>query len=138
MNEAKVDAELQLALSLNNAERSRSLDLDVGYDEQDRSWELIIKYSGDIRPIAEELGMEVTPLLNEYAIVQIPENRIGRLSEYAQIEYIEKPKALLLSQMEGIASSCVNPVRLPPLSLYGTGALIAVIDSGERVIIMSS
>lgn len=130
MNEAKVDAELQLALSLNNAERSRSLDLDVGYDEEDRSWELIIKYSGDIRPIAEELGMEITPLLNEYAIVRIPENRIGRLSEYAQIEYIEKPKALLLSQMEGIASSCVNPVRLPPLSLYGTGALIAVIDSG--------
>lgn len=130
MNEAKLDAELQMALSLNEAQRRRSLDLDVGYDEADRRWELIIKYSGDLQAIAESLDMEITPLLAEYAIVNLPESRIGRLSEYSQIEYIEKPKALLLSQMEGIASSCISPVRLPPLSLDGSGVLIAVIDSG--------
>lgn len=130
MNEAKLDAELQLALSLGEAERSKSLDLDIGYDETDRSWELIVKYSGDLARLERELSIEITPLLTEYAIVKLPESQIDRLSEYPQIEYIEKPKALILSQMEGIASSCISPVRLPPLSLYGTGVLLAVIDSG--------
>ena len=44
MNEAKIDAELSLALDTNEAERARSLDLDVGYDAEDNVWELIVKY----------------------------------------------------------------------------------------------
>lgn len=138
MNEAKIDAGLQLALELSESEREQSLDLNVGFDAVNQTWELIIKYFGDLEPIRNDLGAVITPMLNEYAIIRIPEEYIGRLSEYPQIEYIEKPKALVLSEMEGISASCVNPVRLPPLSLYGAGTLVAVIDSGERVIIMSS
>lgn len=130
MNETKIDAELQLALELSESEREQSLDLNVGFDTVDNTWELIIKYFGDLAPIRNDLGAIVTPMLNEYAIIRIPEEYIGRLSEYPQIEYIEKPKALVLSEMEGISASCVNSVRLPPLSLYGAGALVAVIDSG--------
>ena len=130
MNEAKIDAELSLALDTNEAERARSLDLDVGYDAEDNVWELIVKYTGDLGFVSEELGAVITPLLNEYAIIRIKENLIGRLSDYPQIEFIEKPKNLVLSEMEGISASCLNPVRLPPFSLYGENMLIAIIDSG--------
>lgn len=130
MNETKIDTELQLALELSETTREQSLDLNVGFDAVDNTWELIVKYFGNLEPIQNELDATVTPMLNEYAIIRISESFIGRLSEYPQIEYIEKPKALALSEMEGISASCVNPVRLPPLSLYGTGMLVAVIDSG--------
>ena len=100
MANRKIDTELQLSLELSQEERSRSLDLDVGYDSYLQEWELIVKYSGDLTVIAEELPIVVTPLLNEYAIIRIQERYIARLSEYSQIEYIEKPKSLVLEEME--------------------------------------
>ena len=130
MNNPKIDTELQLSLELSESEREKSLDLDVGYDEQFQEWELIIKYSGDLTSIMQELSATVTPMLNEYAILRIRENQIQRLADYPQIEFIEKPKALILEEMEGIQASCMNPVKLPPLSLSGAGVVIAIIDSG--------
>lgn len=130
MNNPKIDTELQLSLELSETEREKSLDLDVGYDEQFQEWELIVKYSGDLTLIMEELSATITPMLNEYAILRIRENQIRRLADYPQIEFIEKPKALILEEMEGIQASCINPVKLPPFSLDGTGVAIAVIDSG--------
>lgn len=130
MSNPKIDTELQLSLELTEAEREKSLDLNVGYDAEFEEWELIVKYFGDLMPIAEELSATVTPMLNEYAIIRIRENQIQRLAEYPQIEFIEKPKALVLEEMEGIRASCINPVRLAPFSLTGKGVLVAVIDSG--------
>lgn len=138
MSNPKIDTELQLSLELSEQEREKSLDLNVGYDEEFQEWELIVKYSGDLQLIAEELSATITPMLNEYAILRIGERQIERLAQYPQIEFIEKPKSLILEEMEGIRASCINPVRLPPRSLTGSGVIIAVIDSGERVIIMSS
>lgn len=130
MNNPKIDTELQLSLELTELEREKSLDLDVGYDEQFQEWELIVKYYGDLTAIMQELSATVTPMLNEYAILRIRENQIQRLADYPQIEFVEKPKALTLEEIEGIQASCMNPVKLPPLSLSGAGVLIAVIDSG--------
>lgn len=130
MNNPKIDTELQLSLELTELEREKSLDLDVGYDEQFQEWELIVKYYGDLTAIMQELSATVTPMLNEYAILRIRENQIQRLADYPQIEFVEKPKALILEEIEGIQASCMNPVKLPPLSLSGAGVLIAVIDSG--------
>lgn len=130
MNSQKLETELQLALGLTQSEREKSLDLDVGYFAELQEWELIVKYTGDLSEIAEELSAVITPLLNEYAIVRLREYQIGRLSEYPQIEFIEKPKSLILEEMEGVQASCVNLVRLPPYSLTGRGVVIAVIDSG--------
>lgn len=130
MNNPKIDTELQLSLELTELEREKSLDLDVGYDEQFQEWELIVKYYGDLTAIMQELSATVTPMLNEYAILRIRENQIQRLADYPQIEFVEKPKAVILEEIEGIQASCMNPVKLPPLSLSGAGVLIAVIDSG--------
>lgn len=137
MNNQKIDTELQLSLELTEEEREKSLDLSVGYDVVFAEWELIVKYSGDLTPVAQELNALVTPLLNEYAILRIREDRLEELAQYPQIEYIEKPKSLVLEEMEGIQASCINPVRLPPYSLTGAGVVIAIIDSGVGVRKMS-
>lgn len=133
MNSQKIDTELLLSLGLTEAEREKSLDLSVGYDALFEEWEVIIKYSGDLTPVEQELSVGITPLLNEYAILRIRENQLERLIEYPQIEYVEKPKSLILEEMEGIRASCIQPVRLPPYSLTGAGVLIAIIDSGACV-----
>lgn len=130
MDSQKVDTELQLSLLLTPKERSRSLDLDVGYDAGFQEWELIIKYSGNIVRIEEELAAVVTPLLNEYAIIRIAESQISRLSEYPEIEFIEKPKGLILEELKGIRASCITSLRYAPYSLSGRGTVIAIIDSG--------
>ena len=75
-------------------------------------------------------NISIEELLGGYAIIRIPQYLIGRLSDYSQIDYIEKPKSLVLEQMEGIGSSCVNRVRLPDYNLTGKGTLVACLDSG--------
>lgn len=130
MTESKVSPELNIAIDLSVTEREKSLDLNVGYNEEFEEWELIIRYTGDLDVIRRELGISVEELLGGFAIVRIPQYLIGRLSDYPQINYIEKPKALILDAMVGIAASCVAPVRRLPLNLNGTGTLVACLDSG--------
>ena len=48
MNDQKAENLLNLALSVPEEERSRTEELDVGYDRDTRTWELIVKYSGDL------------------------------------------------------------------------------------------
>ena len=130
MNSEKVDTQLNLALDVSEADREKSIDLNVGYDKAFNEWELIVKYSGNILEIAEQLNMDVTMLLNQYAIIRIREDNIAKLEAFPQIEYIEKPKNLEFAEMEGIRASCFHRVRLPDYNLYGEGITIAVIDSG--------
>lgn len=138
MTESKISPELNIALDIPEEEREKSLDLNVGYNTLFDEWELIIRYTGNLSQIRQELGISVEELLGGYAIIRIPQYLIGKLSDYPQIDYIEKPKSLLLEQMEGISRSCVNRVRLPDYNLTGLGTLVACLDSGERVIIMSN
>ncbi|MDF2588997.1 MAG: hypothetical protein K0S41_2838, partial [Anaerocolumna sp.] len=126
----KADNQLNLALDVPNQTREKTLDLDVGYNPVVNMWELIVKYSGDIMQIAEELGLIVVPLQNEYAIITIREDLIDRLSEYDQIEFIEKPKRLFYEVSEGRAASCINPLQTAQFNLFGNGVIVAIIDSG--------
>lgn len=125
-----ISPELNIAMDTPEEERQKSLDLNVGYLEEFDEWELIIRYTGNLSDIKEELNIFVEELLGGYAIIRIPQNLIRRLSEYPQIDYIEKPKNLILTAMEGIAASCVNRVRLPDFDLTGRGVLVACLDSG--------
>ena len=72
----------------------------------------------------------MTELLNEYAILIVPESRIGRLAEVPEIEYIEKPKRLFFAAEQGRTASCVTGVQNAQYDLYGDGVLVAVLDSG--------
>lgn len=130
MNNEKLDNQLNLALSADQREREKTLDLDVGYNPAENTWELIVKYSGSLDRIREELNAVIVELMGEYAIVTILESYISRLSDYEEIEFIEKPKRLFTSVSYGRTISCINPLQLGSRPLFGNGILIAVIDSG--------
>ena len=129
MASQKIENLLNLALDATPEERQKSLELDVGYDSEDKEWELIVKYSGSLEGV-RALASRVVELQNEYAIITIRESEIETLTQIPEIEYIEKPKRLFFQVANGRRVSCINAVQDTRLSLYGQGVLIAIIDSG--------
>ncbi len=127
MADQKLENMLELSLAANENQREQSENLNVGYDSQTKRWELIIKYSGELQ-LPESVS--VLPLYGGYAIISILETEIESLSQNPQIEYIEKPKNLVLSLYEARAASCITPVQNPPLSLTGKGIIVGIVDSG--------
>ena len=125
----KAENMLNLALDATEEERIKSLELEVGYNPIDRSWDLIVKYSGSLDRV-REIADSVTELANEYAVITIRESRIELLSRLSEIEYIEKPKRLFFQVTNGKRVSCINPVQQTPFSLRGKGTLIGIVDSG--------
>lgn len=130
MPDGKLDNQLNLALEVSEQVRDKTLDLNVGYFPDLRTWELIVKYSGNINRIAEELGAIVVPLQSEYAIITIREDFIDLLSNYQEIEFIEKPKRIFYSVSQGRSVSCINPLQTAQFNLFGKGVIVAIIDSG--------
>lgn len=129
MDDQKIENQLNLALEATEEERKKSLVLETGYDPEEKTWELIVKYSGNLDTIVPD-AIRVTRLINEYAILVVPESLIESLAQRPEIEYIEKPKRLFFARAEGKRASCMTPVQRPPLSLSGRGILVAVLDSG--------
>ena len=129
MEDQKIENLLNLALNATRREREKSLELDVGYRRDDKEWELIVKYSGTLNEL-REIGIQVVELSNEFAILTVPESLVERLADFPQIEYVEKPKRLFFQVENGRRVSCVPPVQNPPFSLFGSGVLVAIIDSG--------
>ena len=106
----KLEEILQLALQTPEDVRDRTEDLNVGFDGVTRTWELIVKYHGDLSSLRAE-GIQVVELMNEYAILTVPESLIERLADVIEIEYIEKPKRLFFSVNQGKAASCITGVQ---------------------------
>ncbi len=132
MDNQKIDNQLNLALSITEQEREKSLDLDVGYDNLDDMWELIVKYNGSLDRL-NQYNIKVIGLMNNYAILRIPQSLINTVANLDEIIYIEKPKRLNFAIQEGINSSCINVLQSDSpesLQVFGKGVLIAIIDSG--------
>lgn len=129
MQDQKLENLLNLALDADRAEREKSLNLNVGFDEETDTWDVIVKYSGDLMSVEAET-VQVVRLLNEYAIITLTEQQLERLAQFPQIEFVEKPKRLFFALNRGRAASCVDQVRNLGLNLTGRGVLVAVVDSG--------
>lgn len=54
MNDQKLENLLNLALDATDAEREKSLNMNFGYDRQNRIWELIVRYHGDLSGVGEQ------------------------------------------------------------------------------------
>ncbi len=137
MDSAKIENLLNLALDVGEAERSRSPELSAGYDAADQTWELIVKYFGSLEPLREQYPQwQITELLNEYAILRVPQDAVGILAGLPQIEYVEKPKALYFETVQARQASCILPVQRASgavgsrTNLTGAGVLIGIVDSG--------
>ncbi len=133
----KLENVLNLSLSVTPEERERSPELRLGFNPEENTWELIVKYSGSLDPI-RELGVTVDEMHNEYAIIVTPESLINTITQFPQIEFVEKPKRLFFAINRAKAASCINPVQEAPFDLTGKGVLVGVLDSGYCVILMSS
>lgn len=120
---------LNLALSVSEQEREKSLSLNVGYDAQEQLWDIIVKYTGNADALQEE-GIRIQPLLGDYAIVSLPQSRIPAFSDKPEVIYVEKPKRLFFAVSQGKNASCMTLVQRPPLELTGKGVLIGLVDSG--------
>lgn len=136
-NDAKIENLLNLSIAVDEQERMRSPDLAVGYEPEQKLWEVIVKYFGDLSQIqADYPNWEITELLNEYAILRLPESQLRQLAELSQIEYVEKPKLLYFEVAQGARASCLLPVQTGRgmsgnrTNLTGAGVLVAVVDSG--------
>lgn len=132
MNDQKADNLLNLAMDATAGERARSLNLDTGFDADSDTWELIVKYSGDIRTLESE-RLKIVPLLNNYAIVTVKQSELEKLFDAPQVEYVEKPKRLFFAVNEGRRVSCINMAQTPPENLTGQGVLMGLIDSGVDI-----
>ncbi len=129
MPDQKLENLLNLALAVPEEEREKSLELNVGYEKATNTWDIIVKYSGDIRRLVGD-DVRVVQLLNNYAIVTLPESLVEALSQEPEIEYIEKPKGLSFATYIGRSVSCINQVQIGSDALLGSGVVIAVVDSG--------
>ena len=67
MDSQKNENLLNLALDTAPGERERSLELNVGYDIQERTWEVIVKYHGSLQGLSE-WGILTEELIAGYGI----------------------------------------------------------------------
>ena len=125
----KMENVLNLALKSGAGRRERSQELNTGYDRAEKSWELIVKYSGSLDAL-EAMGITVVKLLNNYAVVTAPENLLDAVAALPQIEYIEMPKRLFFADRPGFRSSCITSVHGGAMGLTGRGVIIGLVDSG--------
>lgn len=125
----KFDVPLSLALETSVEEREKTENLNFGYVEEGRFWELIVKYNGDLERV-REIGIQVEYLIAGYAIVTAPEQMVEQLGRFPEIEYIEKPKRYYESQIGPATDSCIAQVVGREPFLSGRGVLVAILDSG--------
>lgn len=136
MNSQKLENSLNLALDADEEELRKSASLRTGYLQEEKKWELIIRYYGEIGWLAER-GIQVEELIGGYGIVTVPETLIPYISSVPEIEYVEKPSRLFLESDGARAASCISQVQgggvfsdRRDLNLSGRGVITAIIDSG--------
>ena len=144
----KIENQLNLALDITEEERQKSESLDIGYDLEEKEWELIVKYSGTLERVRTR-AVYVTELTGGYAIIQIKESQIKELAAFPEVEFIEKPKSLYFQIENGRRVSCIDEVQAASsfssigqerlednqqkkqsFPLLGKDGLIGIVDSG--------
>ena len=76
----QIDTDLTLALSLTDTEINNSQSLKVGYDSANNSWEIIVRYHGNLNTIAQNINAPPPEILTEqYAIMQLTPTQIDAI-----------------------------------------------------------
>lgn len=131
MNSPKFENLLNLALNATEREREKSVQLGVGYEPEYNTWEIIVKYSGSLKSLEQQDNrIKVTELMNEYAILNVPEDTLGLVAAAPEVEFVEKPKRLFFAVNQGKSVSCINAVQTGRFALTGKGVITAILDSG--------
>ena len=110
MADQKLDNLLNLALDATERERAKSGNLNVGYERENGTWEVVIKYSGELEALTGE-KFPAVPLFGGYAVVTLPEDQIKSFAAQPRVEYMEMPKRLYFQVNQGIDASCIREVQ---------------------------
>ncbi len=129
MPDQKLDNLLNLATDATAEEREKSENLNVGYDPMQKTWEVIVKYTGAESELAGN-GIQAVPLLGNYAVVTLPESEIDRYSDRENVIFMEKPKQLYFEVFQGKTASCIHSLQTGAGTLTGMGILMGIVDSG--------
>lgn len=136
MADQKLENLLNISLQATKEERERSEELGIGYDPEQNTWELVVRYTGSLDGLRIRYPqIRIRELLNQYAVLIVPETLVDAVSQETVIEYVEKPKQLYFELQAGKAASCINAVQQGmnnPFGLFGKGTIVAVIDTGIR------
>lgn len=136
MADQKLENLLNISLQATKEEREKSEELGIGYDPEQNTWELIVRYTGSLDGLRIRYPqIRIRELLNQYAVLIVPETLVDAVSQETVIEYVEKPKQLYFELQAGKAASCINAVQQGmnnPFGLFGKGTIVAVIDTGIR------
>ncbi len=136
MADQKLENLLNISLQATKEEREKSEELGIGYDPEQNTWELIVRYTGSLDGLRIRYPqIWIRELLNQYAVLIVPETLVDVVSQETVIEYVEKPKQLYFELQAGKAASCINAVQQGmnnPFGLFGKGTIVAVIDTGIR------
>ena len=136
-------------------ELENSESLSVGFNWQNDTWEIIVKYSGTLDNIKTKYNVYIKELLYNYAIMVTDKNTIELISQENNIDYIEKPKSIYFQLERAKSAACANNVRVNKMVsireqitndmlqnqtqnqtvytdvyLSGRGVITAVIDTG--------
>lgn len=134
MADQKLENLLNISLQATKEEREKSEELGIGYDPEQNTWELIVRYTGSLDGLRIRYPqIRIRELLNQYAVLIVPETLVDAVSQETVIEYVEKPKQLYFELQTGKAASCINAVQQGmnnPFGLFGKGTIVAVIDTG--------
>lgn len=127
----KIETQFRAALNATPQEREKSDDLSTGFNQEEDTWEVIVKHTGNLRSLAEIYpNITIIELLNNYGILQLPAALIDRVVAEDIITYMEKPKRLFFEMTEGKRAACINTLQARESGLTGRGTLIGIIDSG--------
>ncbi len=128
MDSQKIENLLNLSLSVDVTEREKSALLREGFDLLNNTWEIIIKYQGDIERYESDL-IKIEPLIAGYAIVTLPDALLEDFVASPEIEYVEKPKPFYFQDITALRESCISAVTEAGPFLTGRGVLVAILDS---------
>ncbi|MCR8746957.1 bifunctional germination protease/germinant receptor pseudoprotease CspBA [Romboutsia lituseburensis] len=93
-------------------------------------YEVVVKYNGNILRIRDELEVSIELLGYNYAIIIADtEEKINRLLEYEEIEYVEKPFILETQDTQSFSATGITRFK-QRYNLTGKGTILGVIDSG--------
>ena len=87
MADQKIENLLELSVEVDDSTREKSENLQVGYDPQEKRWEIILHYSGEMESLAERYD-SLVPLLGGYATAEVTESQLLQLSEEPMVEFI--------------------------------------------------
>ena len=140
MENGKIAGGLMVDLQLPEELKQKSVGREI--NDSDFRWEVIVKYSGNLERYRTQIPFEVEYINENVAIVFLNPSDILSFAQIPEVEYIEAPRRLWFQLEESRREICLNPVQVQENNrndnLFGQGVIVAVIDSGERVIIMSS